>query len=92
MEGQRKVYRGVFVGAVIAIVGFGAYQTFWPQESLSYSQVEEIASVAVGDTGFPLTKGEGFALSFMDSLLNIEPGPEALAKRTAALSYVFDGT
>lgn len=89
MEGQRKVYRGVFIAAVLAIVGFGAYQTFWPQESISVAEVEEIASVAVGDTGFPTTRGEGFALSFTDSLLNLEPGPDALAKRTAALSYFY---
>lgn len=92
MEGQRKLYRGIFVAAVVAIVGFGAYQTFWPQESLSYAEVEEIASVAVGDTGFPTTRGEGFALNFVDSLMNIQPGQESLAKRTAALSYFYGGT
>lgn len=91
MEGQRKLYRGIFVAAVLAIVGFGAYQTFWPQESLSYAEVEEIASVAVGDTGFPTTRGEGFALNFVDSLMNIQPGQESAARRTAALSYFFGG-
>lgn len=92
MEGQRKLYRGIFVAAVLAVVGFGAYQTFWPQESLSYAQVEEIASVAVGDTGFPTTRGEGFALNFVDSLMNIQPGQDSAAKRTAALSYFYGGT
>lgn len=89
MEGQRKIYRGIFITAVLAVVGFGAYQTFVPQENLSVADVESIASMAVGDTGFPTTRGEGFAQSFMDSLLNIEPGPDALAKRTAALSYFY---
>ncbi len=92
MESQRKLYRGIFVAAVLAIVGFGAYQTFWPQQSLNYAEVEEIASVAVGDTGFPTTRGEGFALNFVDSLMNIQPGQESAAKRTAALSYFFGGT
>ena len=89
MEGQRKIYRGVFLTALVAIVGFGAYQTFVPPESLSASEVEDIAALANGDTGFPATRGEGYALSFMDSLLNVNPGPEATAQRTAALSYFY---
>jgi len=89
MEGQRKLYRGIFIAAVLTVVGFGAYQTFWPQESLSTAEVENIASLAVGDTGFPTTRGEGFALSFSESLLNVQPGPESQAQRTAALSYFY---
>lgn len=89
LEGQRKIYRGVFLTAIVVIVGFGAYQTFWPQENLSVAEVESIAALTVGETGFPTTRGEGFALSFTESLLNVEPGPEALAQRTAALSYFY---
>ncbi len=89
MEGQRKIYRGVFIAAIVAIVGFGAYQTFLPQEALSTEEVESIAAAAVGETGFPTTKGEGFAISFIDSLLNLEPGQDGLASRSAALSYFY---
>lgn len=89
LEGQRKLYRTIFLVAIVAIVGFGAYQTFWPQKSLSVAQVEDIAALQTGQTGFPTTRGEGFALSFMDSLLNVEPGDADEAKRTAALSYFY---
>lgn len=90
MESQRKIYRGVFIAAVLAVVSFGAYQTFWPQQSLSTAQVENIAALAVGDTGFPTTRGEGFAQSFTASLLNVSSGDDdATAKRTAALGYFY---
>jgi len=92
LEGQRKLYRGLFIGAIVAIVGFGAYQTFWPQENLSAAEVENIAALTVGETGFPTTKGEGFAQSFMESLLTVDSGPENIAKRTAALSYFYGTT
>lgn len=89
LEGQRKLYRTIFLVAIVAIVGFGAYQTFWPQKSLSVAEVENIAALQAGQTGFPTTRGEGFALSFMDSLLNVQPGDADEAKRTAALSYFY---
>jgi len=89
LEGQRRVYRGVFIAAVLAVVGFGFYQTFWPQQTLSVAEVQNIAALQSGETGFPTTKGEGFAISFIDSLLNVDPGDENSAKRSAALSYFY---
>lgn len=89
LEGQRKLYRGIVVAALVALVGFGAFNALVPKESVSYAEIEEIAAYAAGDTGFPTVKGEGFALNFMDSLLDISPGPEGLAKRTAALGYFY---
>jgi len=89
LEGRGRLYRGIFLTAIVVVVGFGAYQTFWPQQSLSVSEVQNIAALQSGETGFPTTRGQGFALSFMDSLLNIEPDSADESKRNAALSYFF---
>ena len=89
LEGQRKLYRGIFIAAVVAVVGFGFYQTFWPQQTLSVAEVQNIAALQSGETGFPTTKGEGFAISFVDSLLTVDPADENSARRSAALSYFY---
>jgi len=89
LEGQRRIYRGVFIAAVLAVVSFGFYQTFWPQQTLSVAEVQNIAALQSGETGFPTTKGEGFAISFIDSLLTVDPADENSAKRSAALSYFY---
>lgn len=54
---------------VLAIVGFGAYKTFAPEEKLSVADVEFIAASAVGDQGFPVSSGSAIAESFIGAYL-----------------------
>lgn len=91
IESQRKIYRGIFIGAMIAIVGTASFITFAPKENLSESEVQSIVAEYVGETGFPTKEGEGFALNFMASLLNVQPGENAETTRNTALSYFYGG-
>lgn len=91
IESQRKIYRGVFIGAMIAIVGTASFITFVPKENLSENEVQSIVAEYVGETGFPTKEGEGFALNFMESLLNVQPGENATTTRNTALSYFYGG-
>lgn len=92
MESKRKLYRGIVLFTVITIIGFGAFKTFAPQTILDRQDVQVEIADYVGDTGFPTTEGEGFALGFMDSVLNVQPGANAIATRSAALSYFYGNT
>lgn len=92
LEGQRKLYRAIFVAAIVAIVGFGAFKTFAPVEVLTEDEVATIAAWTNGDTGFPTTRGEGFALSFVDTLVNYSEDQQSKAKRDVALQYFTGGS
>lgn len=92
IEGQRKIYRGVFIGAMVAIVGFGAFQTFVPTDTLSQDEVQSIVALSMGDTGYPTQRAEGFATSFMDTLLNYSDNEVNRAERAEKLSYFYGPT
>jgi len=92
LEGQRKLYRTIFVLAIVAIVGFGAFKTFMPVQVLTEDEVATIAAWTNGDTGFPTTRGEGFALSFVDTLVNYSEDQQSKAKRDVALQYFTGGS
>lgn len=92
IEGQRKIYRGVFIGAIVAIVGLGAFQTFVPADTLSQTEVQSIVATSMGDTGYPTQRAEAFATSFMDTLLNYSNNEVSRAERTANLSYFYGPT
>lgn len=78
-------YLTVFV--LVAIVGFGAYNVFWPKATLSKDDVQQIAASTVGMTNFPSTRGEAFAKDFVQAYLT--SGDESATK---ALGYFYSGT
>lgn len=89
LESKRKFYRGLFIFGLVAVIGFGAYQTFFPKNILSPNEVEQIAMTSVGETAFPKVRGEGFAVSFIDTLINYSGEDVDRAHRSVALSYFY---
>lgn len=75
------------VGLLAVMTGCGVKNAVLPPPSLSEDEVAEIVAWETGETGFPMARGEGFALDFMRAYMTRNNDPIA----EAALNYYHTG-
>ena len=90
---NRQTQKTIVKNATLVILGlilvFTVWTAFKPDNSLSDEDITQIAQQAVGESGFPLQEGGGFAQNFMKSYLTLnqdDPGAEQI------LSYFYGGS
>lgn len=84
-----KYWKWGIVGLTSLLIGLGVYQTAVPPDTLSEDEVAAVAQQAVGKTGFPIERGEAFALNFMKAYLSVQ-GNDTMGDRL--LGYYYNGT
>jgi hypothetical protein len=72
LSGSRKATQIVVIAGVVSLIAFGAFKTFWPQESLTPDDVRSISLEANGEIGYPTQRAEGFAKSFIEAYLTVD--------------------
>ena len=85
---RAKVIQYIVLGLIFALVGLGVKNAFFPPKTLSAADVTTIVTNNVGDMGFPLDRGRGFAKDFMQSFLTINSS-DPLNDRV--LGYYYSG-
>lgn len=80
-----RVFIFVFI---LFLFGLGIKNTFFPEQIYTKNEIEKIAQMAVGDTGFPMDKAIGFAGDFLKAYLEASPeNPEEQQQ----LAYFYTG-
>ena len=84
----RSIMQSIFVGAILLVVGFGGYKTFFPADSVTPAEIQEIVKDTTGLTNFPLESGRGFATDFMKAYLTVNS--DSVSQQV--LGYYYSGT
>ena len=88
LQKNRKIMQSIFVGAILLVVGFGGYKTFFPADSVTPAEIQEIVKDTTGLTNFPLESGRGFATDFMKAYLTVNS--DSVSQQV--LGYYYSGT
>lgn len=59
-----RIIRIVVMLVILGLFGFGIKNTFFPSHVYTREDIENISMLAIGETGFPMEKGEAFATQF----------------------------
>lgn len=68
------IFKWIIVISVVSLAFIGAYKTFFNAEKIGKKEIESISLKALGETGFPIEKGKGFALDFMREYIEAGSG------------------
>lgn len=74
---QAKTIRGVTLFLICAMLALAVFNVVIPKKQWSQTEIQSIAKIANGDTGFPMQEGMGVATQFMQAYL--ESGSESTA-------------
>lgn len=80
LKKRAKTYQYVITAGLLAVVAFGAYNALKPVDTLSAEEVESIAQLATGSTGFPAEEGLAFAESYLTAYLTNDGSAESASK------------
>ena len=83
----KKVQRGLVLGGLLVIIGLGVKNTFFPSYVFT-SDIAQSAKTSVGQTNFPLDKGQAFAEQFITYYVTLD---EEDAVSRNMLSYFYTG-
>ena len=61
----KKAQRGLVLGGLLLIVVLGVKNTFFPANVFTSDDIAQIAKSSVGQTNFPVEKGQAFAEQFI---------------------------
>lgn len=84
---RSKMVQWVVIGLLLILVLLGIKNSLLPPASLSKAEVETIVAESMGDQGFPLTWGAGFAQDFLQAYLTQSSDPNA----KTVLEYFYGG-
>lgn len=85
---RSQIVQYITVGLVVVMVGFGAKSAFFPPQSLSTADVQQIVADTAGVSDFPVEAGRSFATDFMKAYLTVNG--DSLSKE--ALGYYYNGS
>ena len=68
----KKVQRGLVIGGILLVVGLGVKNTFFPSHVFTSDDIAQIAKTSVGQTNFPVDKGQAFAEQFITYYVNVD--------------------
>ena len=68
-----KIVRGVSLLFILFLFGLGIKNTFFPEQIYTPEEIEQIALLSIGDTGFPLERGTAFVEEFFTYFLQADP-------------------
>lgn len=85
---SKRVQRGLVLFALAIVVLLGLKNTFWPNNTYSPAEIENIAKTSVGKTLFPDERGQAFAENFIRHYVNLDKEDTASATQ---LSYFYTG-
>lgn len=88
MRQASRAVSTVVILLLVAILGFGVKNAFWPPQSLSPQDVQQIVYNTTGTSAFPIERGRVFAETFMSAYMNFDPNGGAEA---AVLNYYTTG-
>lgn len=86
---QRQFISWGLIGVGAGLLLYGIYSIVVPPQQLTEEEVATIASIQMGDTGFPTEAGAAYAQDFMEVYLNL--GANAQEDRTQLLNYYYTG-
>lgn len=68
-----KVFRVILYTLISVLFIFGIKNTFFPSNNFTQDEISSIAQNAVGQTGFPIERGQAMAEEFIYYYLNLDP-------------------
>lgn len=88
---QKKtaIVQFIFLALVALLVGSGLKNAIIPPDEMTQEEVQSIVDKSMGETGFPISQGAGFAQDFMKAYLAIDPANRI---STRALGYFYTGS
>lgn len=85
---RSQIVQYITVGLVVVMVGFGVKSAFFPPQSLSEADVQNIVAETAGVSDFPLEAGRSFATDFMKAYLTVNG--DSTSKEV--LGYYYNGS
>lgn len=67
-----KAFRLMLFGTIVSLFVFGIKNTFFPSNVFTAEEISTIARDSVGDTGYPIERGQAFAENFIKAYLNLD--------------------
>ena len=84
----KKVQRGLVIGGILLVVGLGVKNTFFSSHVFTSDDIAQIAKTSVGQTNFPVDKGQAFAEQFITYYVNLDNN-DSVSRNM--LSYFYTG-
>lgn len=84
----KKAQRGLVLGGLLLIVVLGVKNTFFPANVFTSDDIAQIAKSSVGQTNFPVEKGQAFAEQFISFYVNLDNN-DSVSRNM--LSYFYTG-
>lgn len=75
-----RIARTGMIILVIGLFGFGVKNTFFPSHVYTKDQIQDFALESIGQTGFPLEKGQAFAEQFAEAYFTLDTNDDNSSK------------